>query len=301
MEKALSQVVRDILASYERVGGLNNTDGLNLPSKRSIHGICDDLLQILFPGFHDEEAVHKNSLPVLTRHRVSSMVERLEEEVCKSLRIDDPECPTSRARAILLEFCEALPGLRDLLSTDIEAAFKGDPAAINREEIILSYPCIETISIQRLAHQLYNSGVPMIPRMMTEWAHSRTGIDIHPGAKIGSHFFIDHGTGVVIGETSVIGHHVKLYQGVALIARSLSGGQALRGVKRHPTLEDKVTVYAGTTIMGGDTVIGEGSTIGANVFVTHSVPARSLVLIEEKQLSILNKDARKAQHLEWSI
>lgn len=301
MEKALNQVVRDILASYERVGGLNNTDGLNLPSKRAIHGICDDLLQILFPGFHDEEAVHKSSLPVLTRHRVNNMVERLEEQVCKSLRIGDPECPTSRARAIIVEFCESLPALRDLLSTDIEAAFNGDPAAISREEIILSYPCIEAISIQRLAHKLYNSGVPMIPRMMTEWAHSRTGVDIHPGARIGSHFFIDHGTGVVVGETSEIGQHVKLYQGVALIARSLSGGQALRGVKRHPTLGDNVTVYAGTTIMGGDTVIGEGSTIGANVFVTHSVPPRSLVLIEEKQLSILNKDARRTGNHEWSI
>jgi serine O-acetyltransferase len=229
------------------------------------------------------------------------MVERLEEQVCKSLRIGDPECPISRAKAILLEFCEALPGLRDLLSTDIQAAFDGDPAAISREEIILSYPCIEAISIQRLAHQLYNADVPMIPRMMTEWAHARTGIDIHPGAKIGSHFFIDHGTGVVIGETSEIGRHVKLYQGVALIARSLAGGQALKGVKRHPTLGDKVTVYAGTTIMGGDTVIGEGSTISANVFVTHSVPPRSLVLLEEKQLSILDKNVRRVASHEWSI
>jgi serine O-acetyltransferase len=294
-------VVRNILASYEKVGGLNNTDGLNLPSKRAIHGLCEDLLQILFPGFHDEEPVHKNSLPVLTRHRVSSMAERLEEQVCKSLRITDPSCPAARARAILLEFGEALPGLRELLSTDIEAAFAGDPAALNREEILLSYPCIEAIAIQRLANQLYRSGVPMIPRMMTEWAHARTGIDIHPGATIGSHFFIDHGTGVVIGETSEIGRHVKLYQGVALIARSLSGGQALRGVKRHPTLADQVTVYAGTTIMGGDTVIGEGSTIGANVFVTHSVPPRSLVLFQEKQLSILNKDARQDAQAEWSI
>ena len=197
MEKALNQVVRDILASYERQGGLNNTDGLNLPSKRAIHGICEDLLQILFPGFHDEEAIHKNSLTVLTRHRVTSMADRLEEQVCKSLRVDDPECPTSRARTILLEFCQALPQVREILHTDIQAAYEGDPAAISREEIILSYPCIETIAIQRLAHRLYQARVPMIPRMMTEWAHARTGIDIHPGAQIGSHFFVDHGTGVV--------------------------------------------------------------------------------------------------------
>lgn len=300
MEKALNQAVRDLLASYESVAGLNNTDVLNLPSKRAVHGICEDLLQILFPGFHDEEAIHKGSLGVLTRHRVASVAERLEEQVCKSLRIGDPECPASRAHGIVVDFFTGLPEVREILSTDIEAAYAGDPAAIGREEVVLSYPFIETIAIQRLAHRLYRAGVTMIPRMMTEWAHSRTGIDIHPGATIGSHFFIDHGTGVVIGETSVIGDHVKMYQGVALIGRSLSGGQALRGARRHPTLGDRVTVYAGTTIMGADTVIGEGSTIGANVFLTHSVPPYSLVFYEEKQLRILDKKKRKAE-LEWSI
>ena len=302
MDKALNHVVQEILASYERVGGLNNTDGLNLPSKRSIAAICVDLLQILFPGFHDEEAIHKSSLPVLTRHRLTSAVEQLEEQVCKSLRLDDPQCPASRAKAILLKFCQALPGLRDLLGTDIEAAFAGDPAALSREEVILSYPFIEAIAIQRLAHGLYQSDVPMIPRMMTEWAHARTGIDIHPGASIDSHFFIDHGTGVVIGETSVIGAHVKMYQGVALIGRSLSGGQSLKGVRRHPTIADHVTIYAGTTIMGADTVIGAGSTIGANVFLTHSVPEQSLVVYEENQLRILDKRKHKTgEVLEWSI
>jgi len=302
MEKALSNVVQEILASYESVGGLNNTDGLNLPSKRFIGAICGDFLQILFPGFHDEEAVQKSALPVLTRHRVASVAERLEEQVCKSLRIGDPECPTAHAKAILHHFFEGLPALRELLATDIEAAFAGDPAAISREEIILSYPFIEAIAIQRLAHALYLANVPMIPRMMTEWAHARTGIDIHPGAQIGSHFFIDHGTGVVIGETSVIGTHVKMYQGVALIGRSLSGGQSLKGVRRHPTIEDHVTIYAGTTIMGADTVIGAGSTIGANVFLTHSVPEQSLVVYEENQLRILDKRKHKnGAALEWSI
>ncbi len=302
MDKALNHVVQEILASYESVGGLNNTDGLNLPSKRSIATICADLLQILFPGFHDEEAVHKNSLPVLTRHRLTNVVERLEEQVCKSLRIGEPQCPDSRAKAILLKFCQALPALREVLGTDIEAAYAGDPAALSREEIILSYPFIEAIAIQRLAHQLYESEVPMIPRMMTEWVHARTGIDIHPGATIGSHFFIDHGTGVVVGETSIIGSHVKMYQGVALIGRSLSGGQSLKGVRRHPTIADHVTIYAGTTIMGADTVIGAGSTIGANVFLTHSVPEQSLVLYEENQLRILDKRKHKnGASLEWSI
>jgi serine O-acetyltransferase len=301
MDKALNKVAEEILASYENVGGLNNTDGLNLPSKRSISSICEDFLQILFPGFHDEEAVHRSSLPVLTRHRIGTVAGRLEEQICKSLRIGDPDCPAARAEAILLKFFKGLPALRELLATDIEAAYEGDPAALNREEIILSYPFIETIAIQRLAHSLYCREVPMIPRMMTEWAHSRTGIDIHPGATIGSHFFIDHGTGVVVGETSVIGAHVKMYQGVALIGRSLAGGQTLRGVRRHPTLEDNVTIYAGATIMGADTVIGAGSTVGANVFLTHSVPEKSLVVYEEKQLRILDKRKKPTGGQEWSI
>jgi serine O-acetyltransferase len=202
----------------------------------------------------------------------------------------------------LTEFFETLPEVRELSHTDIEAAFEGYPAAMRREEVILSYPFIEAIAIQRIAHRLHRSGVPIIPRMMTEWAHGRTGIDIHPGATIGSHFFIDHGTGVVIGETSVLGDHVKLYQGVALIGRSLSGGQSLRGTRRHPTIEDHVTIYAGTTIMGAETVIGAHSTIGANVFLTHSVPPYSLVFYEEKQLRILDKRQRHAEtELEWSI
>lgn len=303
MDKELNRTVEQILGSYEKVGGLNNADGLNLPSKRYVAGICDDFLQILFPGFHDEEAVHGASLPILTRHRVQNVVERLEEQVCKSLRIGEPECPMSRATAIVANLLKLLPALRELLATDIQAAYDGDPAALNREEIILSYPFIEAIAIQRLAHVLYRENVPMIPRMMTEWAHARTGIDIHPGATIGSHFFIDHGTGVVIGETSTIGSHVKMYQGVALIGRSLSGGQSLKGVKRHPTIEDSVTIYAGTTIMGADTIIGEGSTIGANVFLTHSVPKKSLVFYQENQLRILDKTKRddSAENDTWSI
>lgn len=302
MEQTLKQVVAGLIASYEAVGGLNNTDGLNLPSKREIATICDDLLQIFFPGFHDEEPVHRDFLEELTLVRIASLAERLEEQVCKSLRTTEPECPQSRAREILGGFLKSLPEIRDLLRTDIEAAYAGDPAAGSSEEIILSYPFVETMAIQRAAHRLYVAGVPLLPRMMTEWAHSRTGMDIHPGARIGTHFFIDHGTGVVIGETSVIGNHVKMYQGVALIGRSLSGGQALKGARRHPTVEDDATIYAGTTIMGADTVIGAGSTIGANVFLTHSVPPRSLVFYEEKQLKVLSKrDAKQAPELEWVI
>src|SRR5207247_9066530 len=189
----------------------------------------------------------------------------------------------------LVCFMSRLPQVRKLLWTDIDAAYEGDPAAQSYEEIILAYPALEAIAIQRMAHELYLKGLPLIPRIMTEWAHSRTGIDIHPGAQIGSHFFIDHGTGVVVGETAKIGSHVKLYQGVSFIARSLGAGRALRGQKRHPTIEDGVCIYAGTTIMGGDTVIGANSTIGANVFLTKSVPPNSLVYYEEKEVAIVQK------------
>ena len=194
-----------------------------------------------------------------------------------------------------------LPCVRELLATDVEAAYNGDPAALSKEEVIVAYPFIETIAVQRLAHQLYLKHVPLIPRIMTEWAHSRTGMDLHPGATVGTHFFIDHGTGTVVGETAVIGNHVKMYQGVALIGRSLAGGQALKGRRRHPTVEDHVTIYAGATIMGGDTVVGAHSTIGANVFLTHSVPQHSLVVSEDVKVKVLDKLAHKAPNGNFQI
>ncbi len=292
MDKDLSKITDSILRSYESCGGINHVDGANLPSKRALASICEDLLQLLFPGFHDQEPIRSVHLPRVTSYRVTAIADRLREEIAKSLRLREPGCPETKAERVLFDFLERLPEVRELLTTDVQAAFEGDPAANNTDEIILAYPYLEAVAIQRAAHVLYDLGVPIVPRIMTEWAHSRTGIDIHPGAKIGRSFFIDHGTGVVIGETSVIGERVKLYQGVALIARSLAGGQALRGVKRHPTIEDRVTIYSGTTVMGGDTVIGAGSTIGASVFVTRSIPARSLVFYEEKQLQILDKDKR---------
>lgn len=299
MEHDLGKVTDAILRSYETGGGINHVDGANLPSKRAVAAICEDLLQLLFPGFHDAEPIHSQHLPRVTAHRVFTIAERLGEEVCKSLRLGDPKCPKERAGKIMCDFLSGMPQVRELLKTDVDAAFQGDPAAAASDEVILSYPFIEAIAIQRSAHVLYALGVPIIPRMMTEWAHSRTGIDIHPGAHIGSHFFIDHGTGVVVGETSVLGTHVKLYQGVSLIARSLAGGQALRGQKRHPSLEDNVTIYANATIMGGDTVIGAGSTVGASVFLTHSVPPRSLVLAEGQGVRVLEKDRKVTD--DWMI
>lgn len=296
MEKSFIHYVPDLLDSYERIGGLNHRDSHNLPSKRAVGQICEDLLQILFPGFHDEDAIQHGSLPDLTMERMARVVGRLTDQVRRSVRIGDPRKPTGKTPPILQQFCKSLPVVRDLLRTDIEAAFEGDPATVHREEIILSYPFIEAISIQRLAHVLHRAGAPIVPRMMTEWAHGRTGIDIHPGAAIGTHFFIDHGTGVVIGETCKIGNHVKIYHGVTLGARSFvkdEEGHIIKGGKRHPDVGDHVTIYPNSTILGGKTLIGEHSTIGANVFLMHSVPPNSLVVYEEKQLTVLDKTTRK--------
>jgi len=303
MESALKQVIRDILVSYEEVGGLNNTDGHNLPSKRMLGQICGQLLQVLFPGFHDENAIHKSELGALTDDRVRKLAKGLEDQIAKSLQVADPACPKAKAKDVLLRLLQILPEVRNLLRTDIEAAYEGDPAAFSNEEILLSYPFIEAIAIQRTAHILYLARVPLLPRMMTEWAHARTGIDIHPGAEIGAYFFIDHGTGVVIGETCRIGAHVKLYHGVTLGARSFAkdeAGKIVKGGKRHPDVGDRVTIYPNSTILGGETVIGAGSTIGANVFLMHGVPENSLVFYEEKQLRIADK-ADKSRQLEWSI
>jgi serine O-acetyltransferase len=305
MGELVEESVPELLRSYQQAGGLNNRAAHNMPSKGAVGQICEGLLQILFPGFHDREAVHDGSLDELTASRLASVIARLTDQVRKSVRIGNPHKPTGRTPPIIRKFCQALPEVRDLLRTDIEAAFNGDPATLHREEIILSYPFIEAIAIQRLAHRLYVYGAPVVPRMMTEWAHSRTGIDIHPGASIGTHFFIDHGTGVVIGETCDIGNHVKLYHGVTLGARSFvkdESGHLVKGGKRHPDVEDHVTIYPNSTILGGETVIGANSTIGGNVFLIQSVAPNSLVVYEEKQLVIRDKLARKKQDdFDWTI
>jgi serine O-acetyltransferase len=295
MDSHLQQIVSSVIDSYQEVGGINNIDGSNLPSKRAIASICEDLLQLLFPGFHDQEPIHSKELRRATSYRIGSIADRLLEEVCKSLRVGQPDCPMREAERIVLCFLESLPAVRELLRTDVQAAYEGDPATSNYDEIILSYPFLEAIAIQRCAHCFYNEKVPLLPRMMTEWAHGRTGIDIHPGAKIGSHFFIDHGTGVVIGETCVIGSHVKLYHGVTLGAKSFQKddqGRIVKGGKRHPNVEDYVTVYPNSTVLGGETVIGAGSTIGGNVFLQHSVPPNMLVYYEETQIKMFEKKPR---------
>jgi serine O-acetyltransferase len=302
MNGAIHRVVRDILRSYGDVGGLNNTDGHNLPSKRALGHVCELLLQALFPGFHDDRPIHQAELTDLTEERFARLASAMRDLIAKSLSVRDTPGPKPVADDVLMRFLGALPGVRELLRTDIAAAYEGDPAAVSSEEIILSYPCIEAITIQRLAHLLYLEEIPLLPRMMTEWAHARTGIDIHPGARIGAYFFIDHGTGVVIGETCVIGAHVKLYHGVTLGARSFAkdeSGHIVKGGKRHPNVGARVTIYPNSTILGGETTIGAGSTIGANVFLMRSVPPGSLVVSEEKQLRIMEKAT--APDIEWVI
>lgn len=290
----VTKLTNELIASYARVGGINHLDGKNLPSKRAITSITKDLLCLLFPGFFDEKPIHSSEIKAGTAALLDSLIGKFEDEIRKSLEYNPPAGLTKKdiageAHKLTLQSLGCLPTIREILQTDVEAAYNGDPAALSKEEIIVAYPFVEAIAVQRLAHQLYLKQVPLIPRIMAEWAHARTGMDLHPGAKIGSHFFVDHGTGTVVGETSEIGNHVKMYHGVTLGARSTSGGQQLRGKKRHPTLEDRVTIYPGATILGGETVIGEGSTIGGNVFIMNSVAANSLVVYDGLDMRVLNK------------
>ncbi len=306
MKLTISQLTDRLVASYAQVGGINHLDGKNLPSKRAIGMITTNLLRLLFPGFFYEKPIHSSEIKAETAALLESTLGSLENEIAKSLEYNPPpELPRKDlrpiARTFTVEFLDSLPRIRDLLQTDAEAAFNGDPAALSKEEVIVAYPFIEAIAVQRLAHELYLKKVALIPRIMTEWAHSRTGMDLHPGAQIGTHFFVDHCTGTVVGETSDIGDHVKMYQGVGLVAASLAAGQQLRGQKRHPTIGDRVTIYAGATIMGGDTVVGEGSTIGANVFLTTSVPAHSLVIQEEANVKVLNKKDRQRKPADFTV
>ena len=300
MDQRFASVVEDLLRTYRENGGINYVEAAaTLPSRPAIDAACVELLSILFPGFHGEPLVHAGELPKATMSRLKALHARIKPEICKSLVAVKPSDSTEDdAEEILLFFFSQLARLREMLWADIDAAYEGDPAAISYEEIILAYPTIEAIAIQRMAHLLYQKELPLIPRMMTEWAHGHTGIDIHPGAQIGSHFFIDHGTGVVIGESCVIGAHVKLYHGVTLGARSFQKddqGHIRKGGKRHPNVEDHVTIYPNSTVLGGETVIGARSTIGGNVFLTQSVPPDSLVYYEAKQMKIVAKRDRQAE------
>jgi serine O-acetyltransferase len=306
VQPTLAQLTDKLVDSYAKLGGINHVDGKNLPSKCAIAVITEQLLCLLFPGFFEEQLQHSSELKANTEKLLGTVRVALEAEMTKALEYNPPSGLAKKdahaaAQSLSAKFLGCLPAVREMLQTDIEAAFNGDPAALGREEVIVAYPFVECIAVQRMGHELYKQHVPLIPRIMTEWAHSRTGMDLHPGAKIGTHFFVDHCTGTVIGETTEIGNHVKMYQGVGLVARSLAAGQQLRGKKRHPTLEDHVTIYAGATIVGGETVVGAHSTIGASVFLTHSVPPHSLVVQEDPNVKILNKKERSGDPLDFQI
>ncbi len=292
---------QQLMDSYRDHGGVNASDGPGFPSKPEVASLCLEIMQLLFPGYHDGGALAKLELAELTRDRVVTVSDDLRRVLHAALGEEGGSA--ARAAETVRRLFDELPSIRALLQTDVEAAYEGDPAATTRDEIILSYPFLEAIAIQRVAHLLYRAEIPLIPRMMTEWAHAQTGIDIHPGASIGSHFFIDHGTGVVIGETCRIGAHVKLYHGVTLGARSFAKdeqGRIKKGGKRHPDVEDHVTIYPNATVLGGETVIGRNSTIGGNVFLMHSVPPNSLVYCEEAQVRVVAKGS-KADSTDYSI
>jgi serine O-acetyltransferase len=297
--ETVNNLTNELVASYTRVGGINHLDGKNLPSKRAITAITQDLLRLLFPGFFDEKPLHSSEIKSETAALLNSVAAKLEDEIRKSLEYNPPTDLQKKnipktAHNLTLEFLGSLPRLREVLQTDMEAAYAGDPAAKSKEEVLVSYPFVEAIAVQRLAHELYLKNVALIPRIMTEWAHSRSGMDLHPGAQIGSHFFVDHCTGTVVGETTTIGNHVKMYHGVTLGAKSTSAVEQLRGKKRHPTIEDRVTIYPGATILGGETVIGAGSTIGGNVFLMESVPPNSIVLYDAPEMRVLSKTKKKS-------
>ena len=254
------------------------------PDKDMIIDMIEKLRRIVFPGYFRE----KNYRIYNVKHNLSMLIEDVMFNLSKQIALVLPEGEDRQdaARELCLQFLGKIPAVREVVQTDLQAAYDGDPAATGMAEVIFSYPGLYAITVYRLAHELYVLNVPMIPRIMTEYAHSITGIDIHPGATIGKNFFIDHGTGIVIGETTVIGENVKIYQGVTLGGLSTRGGQDLRGKRRHPTIEDDVTIYANASILGGDTVVGHGCVIGASAFVTKSVPPCTTVSIKSQELQM---------------
>jgi serine O-acetyltransferase len=287
MDRTLPAITDRLAVCKECPAFANTEKSFNLPGQKAIHAVVDDFLAILFPGCHGIGPMVEKQLDEFYSVQLRSSAERLAEQAERSFRYqcelekcaDCTDCRDKAGEAVIY-LIDQLPKIRDILQRDIQAAYDGDPAAKSLMEIVMSYPGLQAIAIHRLAHPLYEKNVPLIPRIMSELAHSRTGIDIHPGAKIGPGFFIDHGTGVVIGETCVIGANVKLYQGVTLGALSFpkdEHGNPIKGIKRHPEVRDNATIYAGATILGGETIVGAGAVIGGNVWLTHSVPPQATV------------------------
>ena len=277
MSETAHKIIDDILESYNEHDITVHVEAENIVNKEIVIKIVEELRKILFPGFFDTNRVRNEYLRYLVGQRIEFVQYHLKKQISRALGTEDgcEECPksdhTKKAEEIVNQFLQQIPKIREYLYTDVQAAYDGDPAAYSTDEIIFSYPGIYAITVYRLAHELVLLGVPLIPRMMTEYVHGLTGIDIHPGATIGKYFCIDHGTGIVIGETTTIGDHVKIYQGVTLGALSTRRGQLLKGEKRHPSIGNRVTIYSGTSVLGGETVIGDDVTIGGNAFIVKSI------------------------------
>jgi serine O-acetyltransferase len=301
LKEELSSLTDRIVDSYREIGSVNHLGHCPLPSTAAVIDIVNDLKEILYPGYRRRQNLHLGNVTYYVGDLVDALHDKLTQQIGRALRYDydrihGKDCNKrqlvdfeARGQQEAIRFLESLPQMRQLLATDVQAAYDGDPAASGLDEIIFCYPGLEAVTVHRIAYQLYQQKIPLIPRMMSEYSHSLTGIDIHPGATIGPSFFIDHGTGVVIGETCEIGVGVKVYQGVTLGALSFAKdgeGNLVRGTKRHPTLKDGVVIYANATILGGQTVIGENSVIGANVWLTKSVPPNTLVTIETPSLRL---------------
>lgn len=286
IEQQIENVVDSILEDYRNGRDIDRLEQYRHPDKDVIVDMIQKLRRILFPGYFKDKTYRIYN----AKHNLSMLMEDVMYNLNRQVTLvfqgtgERQEEAEEHARQVCLAFFREIPKIRAVIQTDLQAAYEGDPAAFSKDEIILSYPGFFAITVYRLAHVLHGLGVPLLPRMMTEYAHSATGIDIHPGAQIGNYFFIDHGTGIVVGETTVIGENVKLYQGVTLGGLSTRGGQSLRGTKRHPTIGDNVTIYANAAILGGETVIGKNCVIGASAFITESVPACTTVSMQEQPL-----------------
>lgn len=295
-QNELPGLVKNITDNYREEAIFLANSCCPKPNRSEIISIIREIRELMFPGYFAAEQIREEVADYYVGQRLNNLYEKLTPQITRALIYEarskgeicfkkEADCK-EKATQIGLDFMKQMPEIQKLLVMDVQAAYDGDPAAQSKEQIIFSYPGLYAIFVYRFAHILYQAKVPYIPRIMTEYAHSRTGIDINAGAVIGKYFFIDHGTGVVVGETAVIGDNVKLYQGVTIGALSTRGGQALANVKRHPTIEDNVTIYSGASILGGETVIGEGSVIGGNAFITRSVPKWSRVSIKNPELNI---------------
>lgn len=286
----VEHIVQKILNDYSDDRAINKTDLYNQPDKEAIIDILEKMMKILYPGYFNDKVYKIYSLKNNMSAAIEDVIFHLNKQImivlryCSSSLCQSESELSEKAENMTFDFMEKIPQIRAYLETDIQAAFDGDPAAKSKDEVIMSYPGLYAITVYRIAHELFLLDIPMIPRIMTEHAHSITGIDIHPGASIGKYFFMDHGTGIVIGETTTIGENVKMYQGVTLGGLSTKGGQKLKGVKRHPTIGDNVTIYSGASILGGETVIEEDVVVGGNTFVTKSISKGTRVIAKEQEL-----------------